>query len=121
MTDDRGRDGPKRQAPLRVPLPVGLVTIADHASVPPPPDGRSLSSWLIEGASHLKDLYEIVDELCWRLVGAGIPVWRSTLQLATLHPQLRAYAVRWWLDDELVEELSILHGIEQTGAYRDSP
>lgn len=108
-------------APARVSLPAGLVTIADHASTPPPADGMPLSDWIIEGARRCKTLHEMVDELCWRLIHAGIPVWRSTLQLATLHPQLRAYAVRWWGDDALVEELSILHGMERTGAYRNSP
>lgn len=105
----------------RVPLPDGLVVIADHPSVPPCADGISLTGWIIERASRCKSLHEMVDELCWRLIHAGIPVWRSTLQLATLHPQLRAYAVRWWRDDALVEELSILHGMELTGAYRNSP
>lgn len=107
--------------PARVPLPAGLVTIADHPSTPPPADGLSLSDWIVEGARRCKTLHEMVDELCGRLIRAGIPVWRSTLQFATLHPQLRAYAVRWWADDALVEELSILHGMELTGAYRNSP
>lgn len=107
--------------PARVPLPAGLVTIADHPSLPPPADGVPVADWIVEGARRCRTLHEMVDELCWRLIHAGIPVWRSTLQLATLHPQLRAYAVRWWRDDALVEELSIMHGMERTAAYRNSP
>ena len=121
MADQDVSTGRPHRRGQRVPLPAGLVTIADHASVPPPADGVSLFDWLVERASRRKHLHEIVDELCWRLISAGVPVWRSTLQLATLHPQLRAHAVRWWRDDALVEELSILHGMERTGAYRDSP
>ena len=105
----------------RVPLPAGLVTIAEHASTAPDADGLSLSDWIVEGARRCKTLHEMMDELCWRLIHDGIAIWRSTLQLATLHPQLRAYAVRWWGDDRLVEELSILHGMERTDAYRNSP
>jgi adenylate cyclase len=121
MADQDAPTDRPRQPAQRVPLPAGLVTIADHVSAPPHRDGVSLLDWVIEGASRPKHLYEIVDQLCWRLVDAGVPVWRATLQLGTLHPQLRAHAVRWWRDDRLVEELSILHGMEHTGAYRDSP
>ncbi|SKA25131.1 adenylate cyclase [Enhydrobacter aerosaccus] len=121
MAEQKTSVSQPREAPRRVPLPAGLVTIADHTSLPPPADGLSLSDWLIEKASRRTQLYEVIDELCWRLIDAGVPIWRSTLHLATLHPQLRAYAVRWWHDAGLVEELSVLHGMEETGAYRNSP
>jgi adenylate cyclase len=102
-------------------LPENLVGISQHRSRGPRPPGPDLASWLLLEGARCERLFELVDEVCWRLAMEGVPVWRSTFHLGTLHPQLRAHAVRWWRDDGRIEEIAVRHGIEQTAAYRDSP
>jgi adenylate cyclase len=36
------------------------------------------------------------DEFAWRLLGAGFPLLRVTLQLRTLHPQYLGVNFVWW-------------------------
>ena len=61
------------------------------------------------------------DELCWRLVGDGVPLWRATFHTGTLHPQISGVGARWWRDRKVIEDYRILHGSETTDEYRLSP
>jgi adenylate cyclase len=102
-------------------LPEGLLGISHYPSAGRRAGGATLAAWLVAEGGRCARLSELVDEICWRLNMEGVPVWRSTFHLGTLHPQLRAYAVRWWRDDGRIEEIAVRHGIEQTPAYRASP
>ena len=51
--------------------------------------------WLTDGAPATSDTRELVAELCDRLVGCGIPVWRFGLFVLTLHPQIMGQAFLW--------------------------
>ena len=64
---------------------------------------------------------ELFDELCWRLLGDGVPLWRATLYMGTLHPLIRGIGVRWTRELNVVEEFRILHGSEATDEYLLSP
>src|SRR5437588_742885 len=61
------------------------------------------------------------DELCWRLVGDGVPLFRATLHMGTLHPQIGGVGVRWLGALKIVEEYRILLGSEATDEYLRSP
>src|SRR5260370_16297509 len=61
------------------------------------------------------------DELCWLLVGNGLPLFRATLHMGILHPQLRGLGVRWLRRLKVVEEYRILQGNEATDEYLRSP
>lgn len=92
-----------------------------HASLGSPVPGGAVARWiLVEGPQIASDV-EFFDELCWRLVGSGVPLWRATLHIGTLHPQIRGSSLRWWRERRLVEEYSILHGLEGTREYAESP
>ena len=51
--------------------------------------------WLTDGARPASKRREVVAELCDRLVGCGIPVWRFGLFVLTLHPQIMGQAFLW--------------------------
>jgi len=46
-----------------------------------------VAAWLAGPARKISEALELVDELCWRLVGAEMPIVRMTFHLPTLHPQ----------------------------------
>jgi adenylate cyclase len=83
--------------------------------------GGGVGRWLLVDGPQIDSEVELFDELCWRLLGDGVPLWRATLHIGTLHPQIRGIGFRWWREKKLIEEIRILHGSEETDEYLRSP
>ena len=45
---------------------------------------------------HGIDAAPLFDEFCQRLTDAGLPLWRATAGMRTLHPQWGGYGYTWW-------------------------
>jgi adenylate cyclase len=86
-----------------------------------PIPGGEVTRWLLVDGPHIDSEVELFDELCWRLLGDGVPLWRASLHIGTLHPQIRGVGARWWRDRKVIEDYRILHGSEATDEYRLSP
>jgi adenylate cyclase len=86
----------------------------------PIPGGR-IDRWILDEGPHIESEVELLDELCWRLLGAGVPLWRATLYMGTLHPLIRGVGARWLREHKIVEEFRILHGSDDTSEYLQSP
>ena len=54
-----------------------------------PIPGGEIGRWLLVDGPHIDSEIELFDELCWRLLGDGVPLWRASLHTGTLHPQIR--------------------------------
>ena len=77
--------------------------------------------WILtEGRALLREA-EFFDELCWRLVGQGVPLWRATLHIFTLHPEIRGFGCRWWRERRVTEEYVLTHGSERSKDFLESP
>ena len=72
-----------------------------------------LVAWLLEHGRSIERIAVFVDELCWRAVATGLPLWRVTLHTATLHPQIQGLGCRWWRDRGVTEEFTIALGAER--------
>jgi adenylate cyclase len=83
--------------------------------------GGEVGRWLLVDGPQIDSEVELFDELCWRLVGDGVPLWRASLQIGMLHPQIRGIGARWWRERKVIEDYRILHGSEDTDEYRLSP
>jgi adenylate cyclase len=83
--------------------------------------GGEVGRWLLVEGPQIDSEVELFDELCWRLVGDGVPLWRASLQIGTLHPLIRGIGARWWRERKVIEDYRILHGSENTDEYRLSP
>jgi adenylate cyclase len=86
-----------------------------------PIPGGQIARWLLVEGPHIDSGVELFDELCWRLLGDNVPLWRGTYHVGVLHPQFRSFGLRWLRDRKIVEEYRILHGSEETDEYRLSP
>jgi adenylate cyclase len=83
--------------------------------------GDDVARWLLVDGPQIDSEVELFDELCWRLLGDGVPLWRAGLHIGTLHPQIRGIGARWWRDRKVIEDYRILHGSEATDEYMLSP
>ncbi|HUB96505.1 MAG TPA: adenylate/guanylate cyclase domain-containing protein [Stellaceae bacterium] len=94
---------------------------ATYRSHGKPIKGDDIVRWLLIEGHRASACAELLDGLAWRLNGVGVPVWRATLSVGTLHPQHLGFTVRWWRDRDRVEEIDIKHGVSITADYLDSP
>jgi adenylate cyclase len=76
--------------------------------------------WLTGGARSASNTPEVVAQLCNRLVGCGILVWRFGLFVLTLHPQIMGQAFLWKAGVG-VEVTSASFETFETEAFRQSP
>ena len=100
----------------------GLIQVVGHfdgASAPIVED--DLMGWLLGKGRRLAKDAEFFDALCWRLLGAGLPLWRASLSIGTLHPQIIGLNFRWWRDRRITEVLRVGYGVDQTADYFESP
>ncbi|HXA71966.1 MAG TPA: adenylate/guanylate cyclase domain-containing protein [Stellaceae bacterium] len=98
-----------------------LAKVAEYRGVGHPIEGGDLFDWVLnDGRTQLRGL-PLFDELCWRMIGKGIPLWRATFSTPTLHPQFLGYNFRWWRDRGVTEEYTVRRGITETQDYRESP
>jgi adenylate cyclase len=98
---------------------VGVIAL--HKGGARPIAGEAVADWLLGDGRQAASTAALFDELCWRLVGSGIPLWRATITLATLHPEVRSYGYRWWRERGVIEEVRVRHWAEKSDDYRDSP
>src|SRR6516165_1175668 len=92
-----------------------------YTSLGAPIPGGRVGRWLLREGPHIDNDIEMFDELCWRLVGDGLPLFRATLHMGTLHPQIRSLGARWLRPFNVIEEYRILNGSEATDEYLLSP
>src|SRR5262245_10713802 len=58
-------------------------------------DIRPIVNWLVDGARSKMQAHEMLAELCERLVGCGIPLWRMAVFVRTLHPHIMGRRFVW--------------------------
>jgi len=56
---------------------------------------QSVVDWLIDGARSAPLAQELLTELCERLTGCGLPLWRATVFVRTLHPEVIGRRFMW--------------------------
>jgi adenylate cyclase len=98
-----------------------LVLTRRHRGLRQPITDGNLVDWILAEETRLKDGVVLFDELCWRLLGGGVPIWRANLSIGTIHPQIIGVGYRWWRDGNATEEFRVKHGIERQADYLESP
>jgi len=83
--------------------------------------GDEIVRWILTEGREAPNPARFLTNMCLRLVEAGVPLWRVTIWVATLHPQIRAFGWRWWRGRPVSEEVRVAQGIERTEEYILSP
>jgi adenylate cyclase len=63
-----------------------------------PCDTGAVARWLVEGARSAAQPADVLKQLCEQLVTCGIPLWRVSVFVRTLHPQVMGRRFSWQLD-----------------------
>ena len=62
---------------------------------PPPLSLHPVVEWLVHGARNAPLSQEVLTELCQRMTAAGLPLWRVTVFVRTLHPEIVGRRFVW--------------------------
>jgi adenylate cyclase len=76
---------------------------------------------MMRDGRHLTHMREFGDEMCRRIVAAGIPLWRAFCSVATLHPQVYGSAYIWRRDTPGAVRFTATHSFEKEAEYANSP
>src|SRR6516165_7687994 len=82
---------------------------------------HGIIEWLVGPAQHIPSLGEEFDEFAWRLVAAGIPLLRTTLELRTLHPQYLGATFVWWRTTGRTVLRFVTHEVQDLFGHEDNP
>jgi adenylate cyclase len=77
--------------------------------------------WMLKEGRHNTHMREFGDEMCRRIVAAGIPLWRGFCVVSTLHPQIAATAYVWRRDEIGAGRQTASHERVQTPELLQSP
>ena len=75
----------------------------------------------MSGAGASAGPAELLDGLIARLVAAGHPIERATLNMSTLHPQLLGISANWRSDLGTCDEVQVNQHVRETSDYTTSP
>src|SRR6516225_2395381 len=83
-------------------------------------DIRSTVDWLVDGARSAMQAHHVLAELCDRLVGCGIPLWRVAVFVRTLHPHIMGRRFVW-RPGAGIEVLDAPFDLLDSAEFRGSP
>jgi adenylate cyclase len=82
---------------------------------------ESIIDWLAGPAQHVPTLAREFDEFAWRMLAAGFPLLRATLQLRTLHPQYLGANFVWWRTTGRTVLRLVTHEVQDLFGHEDNP
>ena len=80
----------------------------------------AIAEWLSDGARSAPRAEDMLAELCTRLAGGGIALWRVAVFVRTLHPQVMGRRFLWRPDSGVTVSEAPFE-IMETAEFRDSP
>jgi adenylate cyclase len=102
-------------------FPTGAVIERAIADRPKHDTVDGIIDWLAGPAQHIPSLGNEFDEFAWRLVAAGIPLLRITLELRTLHPQYLGATFVWWRTTGRTVLRFVTHEVQDLYGHEDNP
>jgi adenylate cyclase len=83
--------------------------------------GAAVVHWMLHHGRHMTRMREFGDEMCRRIVAAGIPISRGFCAVGTLHPQIEAAAYTWNRSASGAMRRLAEHGLTEQPSYKASP
>jgi adenylate cyclase len=85
-----------------------------------PSGTKAVVDWLMDGARSTPLAQEVLSELCERLIGCGLPLWRAFVFVRTLHPQIVGRRFVWRGDTGTVVSEGTFDLLDRD-VFRNSP
>jgi adenylate cyclase len=85
-----------------------------------PSGTKAVVDWLMDGARSTPLAQEVLSELCERLAGCGLPLWRAFVFVRTLHPQIVGRRFVWRRDTGTVVSEGTFDLLDRD-VFRNSP
>ncbi len=92
-----------------------------HAMTPLRTERHPLTDWLLLSAGAAASPEALTEQLGQQLVAAGVPLWRLSVAIWTLHPQLAGTGYTWRGDRDGVAQIYTPHGALESPQYLNSP
>jgi adenylate cyclase len=77
--------------------------------------------WMLSEGRRNSRMREFGDEMCRRIIAAGIPIWRGFCFVSTLHPEVRAAAYIFDRDEATAMRLVAGHDLSNSPEFVASP
>ena len=94
---------------------------AELAAYHPSWSTNPVASWLVEHDGKSIDLGEFLKQLCLRLVDQDVAVYRVTIGIRSMHPELYAKAVLWRRGEDGIVQIDRSYDIRNSEMYSRSP
>lgn len=78
-------------------------------------------NWMLHEGRHMTHMREFGDEMCRRILAAGIPIWRAFCSVDTLHPQVVASAYIWKREEPGATRRTAPHAFTKSAEWSASP
>src|SRR6516225_10397776 len=79
-----------------------------------------LHGWAVGEGLRGSEAEPLFDGFCQHLVRAGVPLWRATAGMRTLHPQWGGYSYTWWRQRDAIQPRQFERGDEYEQVIRNS-
>ena len=86
-----------------------------------PDDRNPLLDWLLRDAPEMQDARSLTRSFAGCLVEDSVPLWRLSILIRTLHPQLMGVTYLWWRSSDEVERIFVPNRVLQSPAFLNSP
>lgn len=90
-------------------------------AAPGHPGAAVVIKWMLYEGRFNPRMREFGDEMCRRIVAAGIPIYRGFCAVETLHPQLYGAAYVWQRDQAGAMRRSAGRGLREKPVFANSP
>jgi|SRR5271163_346298 len=78
-------------------------------------------AWMMREGRHMTHMREFGDEMCRRIVAAGIPIWRAFCTASTLHPEVSGTAYVWRRDQPGATRITATHAFQRSEELTSTP
>lgn len=96
--------------------PLGAVAPLAHASW----STSAIATWIVEHGGASPEVEAFFDALCGRIAASGVPLFRVSSGILTLHPQIWARNLQWRRGEGATVILRP-HGMKDSDMFRNSP
>jgi adenylate cyclase len=81
----------------------------------------AIAEWLVGPARRVPSGLRAFDEFSWRMLAAGLPLFRVTLHVSTLHPQYLGATFVWFRSSGQTSFRLIAHELADRIRHEDNP